>query len=103
MPTLSVTGIRQPRENLSTHKVQFVTVTGPASYSAGGDSFAPSDFGWSTFDHVSCELAWSGTAARLVVYDYTNSKLVWYVPNTGSEASGDLSTYSLRVMVVGHG
>jgi hypothetical protein len=103
MATFSQTAFKQPRDNWSTHKTQSFVITGPAAYVAGGDSFAPSDIGWSTFDLVLPEIAWDGTATRLVVYDRTNSKFVWYVPDTGAEASGDLSAYTFRVLVVGHG
>ncbi|HZI93367.1 MAG TPA: hypothetical protein VFE84_03930 [Patescibacteria group bacterium] len=104
MATLSQTAFKQSRDNWSTHKIQLVTYNGPSTYVAGGDALLPSDVGWSNFDGVDVlGVAWNGSAVRLVTYDYTNQKLVWYVPNTGSEASGDLSAYSARLMLIGHG
>lgn len=105
MASFTQTDFRQARENWSTHKVQFITVTGPAAYVAGGDAFLPSALGWNSFDIVDvCGPAFNGSnATRIVTYDYTNQKFVWFVPNTGAEASGDLSTYTFRAMVTGHG
>jgi hypothetical protein len=101
MPTLSITSIKQARDVMSTHKVLFFDYTGPSSYSAGGDSFVPNDVGLGNIDFIDVAQAWNGSAVRLVTYDKTAQKLVWYVPNTGAEASGDLSAYSARIMVVG--
>jgi hypothetical protein len=101
MPTTATTAFKQPRDVASTHKLQFVVYTGPATYVAGGDSLLPADVGFSNIDYVEAGLAWNGTAVRLVVYDYTNQKLIWYVPNTGSEASGDLSAFTLRIVIFG--
>jgi hypothetical protein len=101
MPTLASTAFKQPRDVASTHKLIFVTYNGPAAYVAGGDSLAPSDVGLSNIDFIDVGQAWSGTAVRVVAYDYTNQKLVWYVPNTGSEATGDLSTYTTRLLIFG--
>ncbi len=47
-------------------------------------------------------VAWNGSAVRLIAFDEANSKLVWYVPNTGSEATGDLSAYTAQIEVIGH-
>jgi hypothetical protein len=82
---------------------QILDYTGPAAYVAGGDPFAPSDVGWSNIDFIDVATAWNGSAVRLIAWDKTNNKLVWYVPNTGSEASGDLSGYTARILVVGQG
>lgn len=102
MPTLSLSEFKAPRDNVSTHKAQFVRYTGPAAYVAGGDSFAPSDVGLGNIDAIDvCGVAWNGSATRLVAWDKTNAKLVWYVPDTGAEASGDLSAYSVVLIVYG--
>lgn len=104
MATLTLSTIRQNRDNWSTHKVQLFLYTGPSAYVAGGDSLLPADVGWASFDGVDVlGVAFNGSATRLVGYDYTNQKFVWYVPNTGAEASGDLSAYVVRVMLIGHG
>lgn len=103
MPTLATTAFKSPRDVWSTHKVQFYTYTGPAAYVAGGDALLPSDVGLGNIEAiiVTGSGAWSGTAMRLLTYDSVNQKMVWYVPNTGSEASGDLSAYSAVILVVG--
>jgi hypothetical protein len=105
MANLALSTIRQNRDNWSTHKVQVFLYTGPTLYVAGGDSLLPADVGWASFDGVDVlGVAYNGTnTVRLVGYDYTAQKFVWYVPNTGSEASGDLSTYTVRVLLIGHG
>jgi hypothetical protein len=106
MPTITQTGTatspRQYRDVTGDHKVQMGQYAGPASYVSGGDGFAPSDLGMSTFDHVALGVAWNGTASRLLVYDKTNQKVIWVVPDTGAEATGDLSAYVADFLVLGH-
>lgn len=102
MPTLSIANVKQSRDVMSTHKVQFLDYTGPSSYVAGGDSFLPSDVGWGNIEFIDLGQAFNGSnAVRNLAWDRTNQKIVWYVPNTGAEASGDLSSFSTRIMVVG--
>jgi hypothetical protein len=102
MPTLVSTSFKSPRDNWSTHKVQFYVYTGPSTYVAGGDSFLPSDVGLGTIEAIiPCCVANNGTATRLIIYDTVAQKLEWYVPNTGAEASGDLSGYSVTLLVIG--
>lgn len=104
MPTLTDTEFKAKNDVLSTHKMKLVRYTGPSAYVAGGDPLAASDLGWNTIDAlVPCGVAWNGSAVRLVAWDATNQKLVWYVPNTGSEATGDLSAYSVVLAVFGQG
>lgn len=83
---------------------QHTTVTGPASYLTGGDPFVPTDVALGKFDIVPNFIAWNGSAARLVVYDRTNAKLVWYVPDTGAEVANgvDLSAFTSIIEVVGY-
>jgi len=84
------------------NRLRVGTYTGPTLYTAGGDlADLTSDFGFSRVTTVILGLAWNGSAVRLLVWDATNKKIVWYVPNTGSEASGDLSTYVAQILVVG--
>ena len=103
MPTLVSTSFKSPRDIWSTHKAQFYVYTGPAAYVAGGDSLAPSDVGLGTIEAVivTGSGAWNGSAMRLLTYDATNQKVVWYVPDTGAEASGDLSAYTATLIVIG--
>lgn len=78
--------------------------TGPASYVTNGDPFDPKDVDLGVFDCAPALILWSGTATRLAVYDYTNKKYVWYVPDTGAEVANgtDLSTFSTRAEWVGY-
>jgi hypothetical protein len=100
-PTLTDTVFRAKRDVLSTHKAQFYVYNGPASYVAGGDPFTGDDVGLGNIDAILGGVAWNGTATRLLVYDKTNGKIVWYVPNTGAEATGDLSAYAATIVVLG--
>lgn len=102
MPTLTDTAFKSKRDVLSTHKAHFVVYTGPSAYVAGGDAFAPADVGLGNIDAViPCGVAFNGSATRLVTWDRTNETLVWYVPDTGAEAAGDLSAYTLTLLVLG--
>ena len=71
-----------------------VQYTGPASYVAGGDPIAGSDILGGGEIYGVYGILSSGSAVRLVFWDYTNQKLQLFVPDTGAEASGDLSTFS---------
>lgn len=101
MPT--ITKIGDGLQDKSSHYARRIfQYTGPAAYVAGGDPLPAEAVGLGRIDCVvGLGNAWNGSAVRLVVYDYANKKLVWYVPNTGSEASGDLSAYTLRLEVIG--
>ena len=101
MPTLVDTSFRSKRDVLATHKAQFYVYSGPAAYVAGGDPFTADNVGLGNIDAILGLIAWNGTATRLLVYDKTNGKMVWYVPDTGAEASGDLSAYSATIVVLG--
>jgi len=101
MPTLADTVFRAKRDVLQTHKAQFYVYTGPAAYVAGGDSFTGDNVGLGNIDAILGQVAWSGTATRLLVFDKTNSKIVWYVPDTGAEATGDLSAFTATIVVLG--
>lgn len=99
MATIAKTG---PAMDVTGNYRRFVgQYTGPAAYVSGGESFPPEQLGLGKLDAVLFGMAWSGTAVRLIVYDRTNKKAVWYVPNTGSEASGDLSTYVCQFEAIG--
>ena len=100
MPT--ITKIGDGLQDKSSHYTRRVfQYTGPAAYVAGGDSLPPESIGLGRIDVMLCGTAFNGSAIRLLAYDYTNKKVVWYVPNTGSEASGDLSAYTCRMEVIG--
>lgn len=104
MPTIALTEFKAPRDNVSTHKIQFVRYTGPASYATGGDPFAPSDVGFGNIDAIvpACEPS-NGSAVRLLRWDKDNAKLQWFVPDTGAEvaAAQDLSAFTGVLLVYG--
>lgn len=103
MPTLVSTSFKAPRDVLSTHRAQYYVYTGPAAYVAGGDPLTPDDAGLGNIDAVivTGSGASSGTAMRMLTYDRTTQKMLWFVPNTGAEATGDLSTYTAVIVVHG--
>lgn len=100
MATLDLTSFRAEDGSNTKRRIQGI-YTGPAAYVAGGDAITAVDIKLGQIHRISFGIAWSGTATRLVVYDYTNNKVVWYVPNTGAEASGDLSAYTTRFEAIG--
>ena len=97
----------------------YTTLTGPASYTTGGESFVVArDLGLSAIKHFDCELNDNGTNVRWLTYDRTNTKIrAWKeqdVTETDSgtetstvresieEANGtNLSTITYRVRILG--
>lgn len=101
MPTITKVGDFQDRSsNFSRRIGQY---TGPASYVTGGDPFPPEAIGLGQINALLVGLAWSGSAVRLLVYDPTAKKVVWYVPNTGAEVANaqDLSAFTVRFEAIG--
>lgn len=96
------------RDRLNDRMVRQVRYTGPASYSAGGESVnASNDLGMGEVYAVEGTIGnASGVASTAILvpfFDYTNQKLQWFVPNSGAEASGDLSAYRGTVTFYGKG
>ncbi len=91
-------GLQDKSSHYSRRILQY---TGPASYSAGGDSLTPESIGLGRIDAFLTAIASNGSAVRLLTYDYTTKKVQWWVPNTGSEATGDLSAYTVRLEILG--
>jgi hypothetical protein len=85
----------------STERRQIAQYTGPATYAAGGDPITPNDVRMGKIFAVLGGLITNGTLVRLVTYIPATEKLFITVPDTGAEASGDLSTYSGRLEFVG--
>lgn len=83
-----------------------VEYTGPASYTALGDPFAPKDVDLGTFDCAPSAVALDrvGVATRLLVYDYTTAVYRWFIPSTGAEVAGaqDLSAFTVRLEIIGY-
>lgn len=103
MASMTVISGVDPFDRSSSKIRKFYKYTGPSTYVAGGDSVAADDVGMTSIEQIiPVGAAFSGSATRILAWDYTNQKIAWYVPNTGSEASGDLSAYSCNVEVIGH-
>lgn len=91
------------RDRWNNRMVYEVQYTGPASYPAGGDPISgPVDLGLGEIFGVYGVIS-SGAAVRIAFWDYTNQKLQFFVPNTGAEAAGDLSTFAGTLLFTGKG
>ena len=91
------------RDRLNDRMVRQVRYTGPNPYVAGGDAVnASSELGMGEV-YMAVGSISNGTALLLLFFDYTNQKLKWFVPNTGAEASGDLSAYVGTITFYGKG
>jgi len=100
--TLSETSF-PARDRLNDRMVRQVRYTGPAAYAAGGDAVnAPTELGMGEVYAAVGSIS-NGTAVLVLWFDYTNQKLMWFVPNTGAEAAGDLSTYVGTLTFFGKG
>lgn len=93
-------------DNAGMRARRVVRITGPASYVTGGVSCAASLFKLGeleSFGGGGGALFHSGTAVRLAVWDRTNAKLLFYLPNTGAEVANgvDLSAFTAFVEVAG--
>lgn len=102
MATVDTTIARTGQLFLGSCRVQLFKYTGPASYATGGELVGSAEVGLEP-EYMPDLVAWSGSACRLLVYDYTNKKYVWYVPNTGAEVANgvDLSTFVARGLALG--
>lgn len=105
--TLSETSF-PARDRLNDRMVRQVRYTGPAAYVAGGDPVnAPAELGMAEVYAVHGEIGNVGGAASTAIlvahFDYTNQKLQWFVPNTGAQATGDLSGFSGTLTFYGKG
>lgn len=79
--------------------------TGPASYVTGGDPVnAPTELGLGEVFGVYGIIS-DGSAVRVPFFDYTNQKILWFIPNTGAEvgAGVNLSTFSGTLLFTGKG
>ena len=91
------------RDRMNDRMVCEVRYTGPAAYPAGGDAYvAGTDLPMGEVFGVYGTIS-NGSAVRIAYWDYPNQKLEFFVPNTGAEASGDLSAYSGTLLFTGKG
>ncbi len=88
------------RDRLNDRMVREVRYTGPASYAAGGDTALAADVGLSQIYGVYGVIT-NGSAVRVAIWNFTTQALQFFVPNTGAEASGDLSGYTGTLLVTG--
>lgn len=92
-------------------KEAFIDVTFDSSYPTGGEALSATTLNFLTeLNYVSSGVAvkGDGTLAVLVAYDYTNGKPQAFKSNTASNPqevanTADLSTYKVRLRVVGKG
>lgn len=88
------------RDKLGDRIVREVRYTGPAAYVAGGDATPVADLGLSQIYGVYGTIT-NGTAVLVPIWDFTNQKLKFIVPNTGAEAAGNLATYVGTLLFTG--
>lgn len=105
--TLSETSF-PARDRMNDRMVRQVRYTGPAAYAAGGESVnATNDLGmaevYAVYGNIGNNGGTVSSAIRLPVFDYATQKLQWFVPNTGAEASGDLSGFVGTLTFFGKG
>ncbi len=99
--------------------VSIIKVTGPTSYTAitpgtppagptGGQDISAVAFGLKYINYVSAGLDQSGTYNVLAVpntpsgsHGATKATLMWTTANGGAETSGDLHTFTVRLMAIG--
>lgn len=105
--TLNKTVVRC-EDNAGIRARRVFLITGPSSYDAtNGESLAPSLVKLGViecFGAGDSAIFWNGSSAvRLAVFDRTNNRLRFFVPNTGAEVANavDLSTFSARVEIIG--
>lgn len=96
---LDTSTIPDRHDRTGTKVVKYFRVTGPTLYAAGGESLS---FGLGTVELVLLDHATNGTDLRIANWDYTNSKLKWFDLAGAELGAVDLSTYSARMMVIGH-
>ena len=97
---LDLTTIPDRHDRTGSKTIKYVRVTGPALYATGGEAL---DLGLSNPEVVVSDQATNGTDLRLVQWDYVNKKLKWF-DLAGAEIAANqvLSTYSVRLVVIGH-
>lgn len=102
MPTLSFTAGRSKDVAGIRRRVTGV-YTGPASYATGGDPLSAGQLGLGTIEFLDFANPVSATpACRLVGYDNTNAKVIWFDLAGAEIGNGtDLSTFSCRFEAIG--
>jgi len=106
LATINLTTISEPYDVYGKRRVTFGVYTGPASYPNGandGDPFTPAEVGLGVIDHLVFENPVDATpVVRLVTYDTTNQRVLWFDDAFVQIANGvDLSTFSCRFHAIG--
>lgn len=88
------------------HEARVLAYTGPSSYATGGDTLpgASISLGKQVEAVVGLVIVNAAlNAIRVGVYDHTNGKILWFVPNTGAEVANgtDLSGFTGRFVALG--
>jgi hypothetical protein len=78
-------------------------ITGPSSYATGGEAVTMQQIGMGRVEIFNAEPMRNGsTAVRIVAYDYTNQKIMWFTEAFVEVAAAvDLSSFSGRFEAVG--
>lgn len=85
-------------------RTRTVDIVGPASYTAGGELFAPADLGLQNIDAclLSSVRTASGASFKRGVHDPVNGKLMLStVAGAEETAATDLSTFTYRFLIEG--
>lgn len=89
----------------NTKRRQQGVYTGPAAYVTGGDPFVAADVKLGAIHVLDMNAAIDApfTTAYALVYDYTNSKVIWLVQTTGLQVANgvNLSGASARFEAIG--
>lgn len=107
MPTIDRSADAIPLRDKSADRLRCtMKITGPASYTTGGESFdLTNDLpGWSQVHAMVGSVAKtsSGTTCRIVAFDRATNKMLWYDQAFAEIANGtDLSTFSIEVEFIG--
>lgn len=92
------------RDRLNDRMVVEARYAGPAAYVAGGDPVnSATELGMAEVYGAYGLVISNGSAIRVGVFVYSTQKLQWFVPNTGAEASGDLSAFTGTICFHGKG
>lgn len=104
MPSINL-GVARSRDTSGIRRRIIAAYTGPASYPTGGEAFEAKHVQLSRIEHI--KFNWARNNAgdlRLVLWDHTNNKTLWYVPSTGNEVAAltNLSGFTTRFEAAGY-
>jgi hypothetical protein len=90
------------RDRWNDRVVREVRAAGPVSYTTGGDPVQASELGLGDVFGVYGVLT-NGSAVVIASFDYTNQKVLFFVPNTGAQVANavDLSAFTGTLLFTG--